>query len=194
MREKRGRSRSGPSSRSAGRSSGADSTSRSPVRSDGARRDRGDPRRGEAGWQLPAHWRDAVRHDRAVLDVRRSVGARAHRHARLRRAGAEVRRRHLDRARRRAGRAQPPFRGRRRGSGSRMPRADAGILQRTALITKRGCRPGTAGRSPCAIIQGPLQCDSLNGEVPKWSNGRASKACCRVTGTWVRIPPSPSSC
>ena len=22
-------------------------------------------------------------------------------------------------------------------------------------------------------------------------NGRASKACCRVTGTWVRIPPSP---
>ena len=68
----------------------------------------------------------AVRDDRAVPDVRRRAGARAGRPAGLRRRREPHRRGHLDRARRRAARPQPPLRHRRRRSRRGVPRADAG--------------------------------------------------------------------
>ena len=62
------------------------------VGSDGARRGRGAARRRPSRRELPADGRDALRHRRAVRDVRGRVPARADRGARLRRAGRQGRR------------------------------------------------------------------------------------------------------
>ena len=65
-------------------------------RSDRARRDSRPPRGGAGDRQLPVDRRDAVRDGRAVRDVRRRHGARAHRHVDIRSARAENRRRAFD--------------------------------------------------------------------------------------------------
>ena len=59
-----------------------------------------------------------------------------------------------------------------------MPRVDPGVLPRQAVdrrAVERGFRP--------------TELDTERYRSGR--NGGASKASCRVTGTWVRIPPSP---
>ncbi len=46
-------------------------------------------------------------------------------------------------------------------------------------------KPPTVGSNPT------LSATARNGEVPEWSNGTVSKTVDRVSGPWVRIPPSP---
>ena len=65
-----------------------------------------------------------------------------------------------------------------RRAGGRVPRVDPGVLPRQAVgrrAVERGFRP--------------TELDTERYRSGR--NGGASKASCRVTGTWVRIPPSP---
>ena len=154
-------------------------------RSDRARRDRRAARCGAVCRQLSPDRRDALRDHRAVPDVRRRARARARRDAGLRCSGAEVGGRDIGRSRRRASGPQSPLRGSVRRAGSGVSRADAGVLPRAADLT---LQPGRRAR----YNQGSVLTRSRHTErYRSGRNGRASKACCRVTGTWVRIPPSP---
>ena len=133
-RARRARCRSAPSSRSTARSSAAGSTSRSAS---------GDP---TAHAEIVAI-REAARRvgnyrlTGATLCVTiepclMCVGALVHARIGTLVYGApepRIGRRRLDRARRRAARAQSPLRGRRRRARGRMPRADAGVLQRARV-------------------------------------------------------------
>ena len=86
-------------------------------------------------------------------------------------------------------RAQPPRERDRRRARSRVPRADAGVLQAPPLSGADGC-----GRRR-NVGQGRATTESLPAKYAEryrsGRNGGASKASCRETGTWVRIPPSP---
>ena len=80
--------------------------------------------------------------------------------------------------------------GRSRGG---VPRADAGRSSRSAAARRVTARAGALVRS-ARILRGVRLRDPFSTSAERYRsgrNGRASKACCRVTGTWVRIPPSP---
>ena len=164
------------------------------VRPDRPRRDRRAAARGPAARQLSAPRHDALRHPRAVRDVRRGAGARARRPRGLRRDGPEGGRRPdaLPHPRRPA--AEPPGRGRRRGArggeprrccrNSSRPTRPGGERQASASSTPwlASCRGGVTRPASATLID-PADCVRrsppgilASGEVAEWPKAPLSKS------------------
>ena len=102
------------------------------ARSHRARGSRRAPGCRGGGGQLPAHRRDALRHDRTVSHVRGRDRSRARRDAGLRHDGTESRGRRKHPARARTRRAQPPHRRRCGRARGRVQGGRAGVFQDAA--------------------------------------------------------------
>ena len=115
------------------------------------------------------------------------VGALVHardRDAGVRRGRAEGRRGGIDAAR---ARASPALNHRLRWSAACSRPSAATLMQGFLRAPRRGATRLVAVR---AIVEGRPSGPPAE-RYRSGRNGRASKACCRETGTWVRIPPSP---
>src|SRR4029078_9539710 len=119
--------------------------------------------------KLAADGRDALRHARAVRNVRRCAGEWPRRTSGARRHGSEG---GLLRVTRRSGArpaVEPPLGGDGRSPGRR-------VWSRAARVLRALARPSAL--TAC-------------GEVSEWLKEHAWKACVGETLPWVRIPPSP---